>query len=938
MAITDMGASAGLNTIPSKGILLQPDGSMFMAVTANNRTSVSKYHANGSPYLTYGTAGFSNAVAMNAVQSVQQPDGKIIVVGYVGSYWAPDLAIARFNTDGSLDSSFGGKAILTFDFGYDIADGVAIQKNGKIIFVGTSSTEDANGTNIKILRFNTDGSLDQGFATGGIQTTYYSTYPEDYVSAIAIRSDGKIVVGGRALLRYNADGTPDNSFDGDGRKEITPGQMVHSIGFQSNAKMVVATNFVRASFDNTGFFLTRYNDNGSLNAAFGQGGLQTAIFGGIEEGARSMAIQADDKIILSGYVSYTLDDSKNIAIARFDINGSPDSSFSGDGKQIADFGAANDDITASAVQKDGKLIVAGPTNNAVNLVVGVARFNNNGDPDNSLGGDGVFVLQAVPSGVTSTVYTSVAVQADGKAIAAGYASNGNNYDFALVRYNVNGARDQMFSGDGKQMTDFGNTDDRVVATAIQADGKIVVAGSSGSNFALARYNTDGSPDSSFDGDGLLTGNFGAPPTSLVIQPDGKIIVGSGAAVVRFNADGSLDTGFDSDGILTSSCAALALQADGKILVTAGTDYIMVHRYNIDGSLDESFGENGLFFLDNPGWGDGSNYFDPTAIAVQPDGKIVIVGDYFWSFWRGDLNYYSVLMRLNSNGSFDNTFNGGSPIYPQPFLKTLAIQGDGKIISGGFSPGPSGSFIFRLVRFTKNGVLDNTFSGDGIQTTPIGPAENRITGIALSKDKLYAVGIYGPSGVIARYSLCGCHPPTVKPTEFKAVPQQRTIVLQWQIPSDVALAGFTIERGGDSATFSPIGYVAAAENGNLQLTYSTIDKDPLPGINFYRIKIVDKEGKVSFSNIISVTMNDARVITLNVFPNPAKATIYINKKGVSEKATIRITDGNGRTLKEVRMFLNSNTAMPIYINSLPKGLYMMQIHTATEVETRRFIKE
>lgn len=133
MVITDMGASAGLNTIPSKGILLQPDGSMFMAVTANQRTSVSKYRANGTTYLAYGTAGFSASVAMNAVQSAQQADGKIIVVGttftpYVG---AQDLVIARFKTDGSLDSSFGGKAFLTFHFDEVTAGGVAIQKNGK---------------------------------------------------------------------------------------------------------------------------------------------------------------------------------------------------------------------------------------------------------------------------------------------------------------------------------------------------------------------------------------------------------------------------------------------------------------------------------------------------------------------------------------------------------------------------------------------------------------------------------------------------------------------------------------------------------------------------------------------------------------------------------------------------------------------------------------
>ena len=103
-------------------------------------------------------------------------------------------------------------------------------------------------------------------------------------------------------------------------------------------------------------------------------------------------------------------------------------------------------------------------------------------------------------------------------------------------------------------------------------------------------------------------------------------------------------------------------------------------------------------------------------------------------------------------------------------------------------------------------------------------------------------------------------------------------------------------------------------------------------------MADKDGKISFSNIISVMMNDAGIITLNVYPNPAKTAIYISKNGVSEKGTIRIIDGNGRTLKEDKVFFNGSTPLPVYINSLPKGLYFLKIHTATNIETRRFIKE
>lgn len=930
IVITDMGASVGGNTEPSNGILLQPDGSMYITVTSNDLTSVSKYHSDGSPDLTYGKGGYSAAVGLDAVQSVQQPDGKIIVVGTTppGPYYHIDFGIVRFNTDGSLDSTFGGTAFLTFDFDFDAAVGVAIQNDGKIVLVGRSSDiRSFSYVNMKILRINTDGSLDQVFDTDD-----YSAINQP--SAVALQSDGKIVVAGSSLWRYNADGTPDNSFDGDGKKDISLGSIVHSIGIQSNGKIVVAINVIDEDF--YGFFLSRYNDDGSLDAGFGQGGVQTVDFGGTAQKASSMAIQTDNKIILGGYVTYS--GNSNIAIARFDMNGNPDNSFSADGKLVSDFGADNDDIIASAIQNDGKLVFAGRTNNGVNNVVGVARFSSNGNPDNSLGGDGVIVLQ--PTGQKSTFYTSTAVQADGKAIAAGYAWNGSNYDFSIARYKINGALDQAFSGDGKQMSDFGATDDRAVAIAIQADGKIVVAGSSGNMFALGRYNSDGSHDNSFDGDGLVTGSFGASLTSLVIQGDGKIIVGGGRAVVRYNADGSIDTGFDGDGILSMpfDCNAIAIQANGKILVTGGVDDITVGRYNIDGSPDENFGQNGSIFI---GSGSSDENIVARTVAVQPDGKIVI-GGYYEYVYRSYSSSF-LLTRLNSDGSDDNTFNGGSILYPisKGISTTMVIQDDGKIILGGASSNPTNTNNFTLARFTKAGMLDNTFNHDGIQMTEIGPAQNQITGIALSKDKLYAVGINGnfpaTSGVITRYSLCACHQPSVKVTEFKAVTQERTIVLKWQVASEVALAGFTIERGSDSATFLPIGHVAA-EDSNLQLTYSSIDRQPLQGINFYRLKMVDKDGKISFSNIISVMMNDAGMITLNVYPNPAKTEIYISKNGVSEKATIRIIDGNGRTLKEDKVFFIASTPLPLYINSLPKGLYILKIHTATNIETRRFIKE
>ena len=380
-----------------------------------------------------------------------------------------------------------------------------------------------------------DGDLDTSFGTGGKVVTSFLGQ-DDFVRSIAIQSDGKIVVAGEtkngtydefALARYNPDGTLDTSFGNSGGKMITNsnnnGDHARSVAIQSDGKIVLA-----GAGDNTGnddFALYRYNTDGSLDSSFGTGGKVFTAVGSGNDFAESVAIQSDGKIVVAGN-SYN-GSNDDFALVRYKTDGSLDTNFGTGGKVTTDISDA-DAAWSVAIQSDGKIVVAGQSWNGSDYDFALVRYKTNGMLDTSFDSDGK-VTTAIGSG-SDRAY-SVAIQSDGKIVAAGRSSNGgSNDDFALVRYKTNGTLDTSFDSDGKVTTAIGSDLDVAYSVAIQSDGKIVAAGNSynGSNddFALVRYNTDGSLDTSFDSDGKVTTEVGSGSdvaNSVAIQSDGKIV-------------------------------------------------------------------------------------------------------------------------------------------------------------------------------------------------------------------------------------------------------------------------------------------------------------------------------------------------------------------------------------------------------------------------------
>ncbi|HYV92928.1 MAG TPA: T9SS type A sorting domain-containing protein [Chitinophagales bacterium] len=367
-----------------------------------------------------------------------QADGKIVATGYSSGGTTIEFALVRYNEDGSFDSTFNtdGKVTTAVGGTNDQAYAAAIQPDGKIVAAGfsTNGPEDY----FALVRYNTDGSLDSSFSTDGKVTTAIGLH-DDKVYSITIQPDGKIVVAGYsyngsnryfALARYNANGTLDNSFSTDGKVTTVIGSnnsQVRSLALQTDGKIVAGGNCGNGS--TFAFALVRYTPDGTLDNSFGSGGKVITDIGSGDDVGWSAAIQPDGKIVQAGYsYSGTYPD---FALVRYNTDGTFDNSFGNGGKVTTEVGATGGWTYAIAIQPDGKIIEAGTISNGLNGDFALVRYNIDGTPDSSFGNNGKVTTEI---GLSSDVVYSLALEPDGKIVAAGYLGNTTEDDFALARY------------------------------------------------------------------------------------------------------------------------------------------------------------------------------------------------------------------------------------------------------------------------------------------------------------------------------------------------------------------------------------------------------------------------------------------------------------------------------------------------------------------------
>jgi uncharacterized delta-60 repeat protein len=396
-----------------------------------------------------------------------------------------------FAQSGSLDQSFGvsGVALGPYISQYSYAYGIAQQQDGKIVVTGY--LED-NGLHTFITRYDTNGIVDPTFSNPILTIGQLG----DYGRAIAVQPDGKILVAGFAdnatsdifLVRRLPSGDADTTFGINGVVITDFGTSTidhaHDMVLQPDGKILVAGWALQNDID---IALLRYNSDGSIDSSFGTNGrVSTDIDNSIQEG-NAVALQPDGKILVAGLTISTLG-FNNLSVFRYHADGSPDSTFGVNGISIPpvniDDNAAND----MALQSDGKIVLAGYTFTIIPYGdVLVVRLDTLGNPDPSFGGTGVVSMNST---FHDNFATGVLIQSDGKIITTGRAYNTTS-DFQLARFYSDGQIDSAFGTDGHVHTSIGLEEDFIYASLLQQDGKIVVAGyytdSGIENFAVARY-------------------------------------------------------------------------------------------------------------------------------------------------------------------------------------------------------------------------------------------------------------------------------------------------------------------------------------------------------------------------------------------------------------------------------------------------------------------
>ena len=692
-----------------------------------------RLNSNGSLDASFGNSGksvipnrsrFFSVVSSMALQA----DGKIVLAGHGAVGTVSGFVAARLNQDGSIDQGFGNNGVIAVAVNGGGAHGVVIDASGRIVMSGSYLV--GSYSNFAIVRLTNNGMPDTAFGLGGNGVVTIPVNGGDgLANVVTIDSSGRIVAAGYAIaaswdfatIRLNDDGTLDDNFGIEGISIITGHgvSMIDAIAIDMNGKLWLSGNQNMNSTTPPNPVLIRLNSNGTGDMDFGsKGKIITLEY----KEAMAIGVDASSRLMVAGVDG--VGSNRDIAVLRFNYDGSLDASFGSKGEVRIDAGNGQSEAQALIRQPDGKFLVAGYTLKS-SWHFAVARLNPDGSDDLSFGTNGRTTFTSHHGNYPLSSYAyGMSTTSTGQILLAGGTADPyeNNRTISVGRLNPNGMLDKSFGNNGITYISIG-IDSRAYAVAEDATGGIIVAGSTGaspwggytigSSIVVARLLSDGTLDTSFGTAGktvipILGDSLG--PNSLAIDSAGKIIVvgttglydSSGLfGVARLRPDGMLDTTFGTGGRLAISVGsgsgnprAVKIDASGNLLIAGSTGTsvsLAVVRLKPDGTKDASFGNNGIATFSFEG-----NYNDNiSALSIDVKERILVAGS---AKTTGSAYQHIAIARLLPDGMLDISFGAKGKILAtiggdNSIACSMVVQpNDGKIVVAG-----NGSYNFGLMR-------------------------------------------------------------------------------------------------------------------------------------------------------------------------------------------------------------------------------------------------
>ncbi len=661
------------------------------------------------------------------------------------------------------------------------------------------------------------------------------------------------------------------------------------------------------------------------------------------------------------------------------INAQPgqlDPSFGTNGIVKTDLGdAGKATYYKEAIQKDGKIIALGNAWNGNGFDFVIVRYNTNGSLDTTFGGSGILTT-GITSQYENSKAFSIAIQKDGKIVVSSR--------YAIFRYTTDGSLDFTFSGDGKLTTE---SNISIGAVAVQSDGKILAAGAEEvdeetGNPAVLRYNSNGSLDKTFGVTGKQTLDGGGFISSIVIQKDGKIVVAGiygdfandpyagSVFLARLDAGGSVDSTFADNGKVYpgsgTSCSAI-VQNDGKIVVAGngaphGNGRTFVSRYNINGSIDSSFNAHDSYKIDKE--------TQNTSLALQTDGKIVVLGIDF--------------LRLNTDGSWDSTFNTNAAQEVDFTINDIAISNDKLYAAGGNQYGSVARYLLDNSSATPPTV---TLTSPANNTTRLAPAAHiKLSAVAADKDgTITKVEFYkdstllhtetvAPYGYVWRNVGLGNYTLTAKAYDNSGLVTTSAPVHISVVPNKAPVVSIITPSNNQSfAAPAYIHFEAAASDSDGRITnvkfyngstllrteykspYTYVWKDVPGGTYTITAVATDNWGAQTTSApvIVRVTSPNTPIVSsrpidnktgiigimdIKLAPNPATSIVNIYTAGLQQdkQATISIISASGIVMKTIRSN-SSDKIVQLDVSSLVRGVYTIKITSGNKMTYKQFVK-